>query len=277
MVSFKSLVVTALISAAALTHAQSSSPIRGYSNQGSLFSAGWNIPASGQDVFLQLQGPTSAGWVATGIGSGMKDSLMFIIYQDGSGNITVSPRIGKGETEPKFESTIRFELLAGSGVQEELMTANIKCANCRSWDGGRLDVTSKDQNFIWAVGNQRVTSKSQSETLSKHVQNGRYVLDLTQATGGNSQNPFVSSDSADGTTSGVAGPGETGGSNSSGSNASGGSSSSGNGAAASTGSSGSDIRSGSSIAPPRTKADKVLIAHGMVLSLASYAFYSWLL
>jgi len=245
MVSFKSLITTAVISAATLTYAQdSSSPVQGYTNKGSKFAANWNIPASGEDVYVQIQGPTSAGWAGTGIGSGMKGALIFIIYQDGSGNVTVSPRLGKGEFEPKYESTIQFELLGGSGIQNGLMTGNIKCSNCRSWDGGSLDVSSTSQNFIWALGNQKVTSNSPSQSLNQHVQNGFYGLDLTQATGGGSQNPFASLNS----TSSTSGSGSTGSSSSS-----------------------------NSIGSPMTKADKVLIAHGMILSLTSYAIYSWLL
>jgi uncharacterized membrane protein YgcG len=266
MVSFKSFLATAVISAATLTYAQSSSPVQGFTDRSSTFVANWNLPASGDDVFLHIRGPTSAGWIATGIGSAMSGSLMFIIYQNGEGNVTFSPRLGTGEVEPKFESSIQFELLEGTGVQGELMTANIKCSNCRTWDGGSLAVTSTNQNFIWAIGDQTVTSKSQTETLSKHVRNGFYRLDMTQVTGGDSPNPFVSGDSASGTASG--GAEATGSSSSSGS-------SSGRGASASaTGGSGG---SSTSFSPPMTKGDKVLIAHGMVFSLASYAIYSWLL
>jgi len=110
-----------------------------------------------------------------------------------------------------------------------------KGSNCRSWDGGSLNVNSTSQNFIWAMGNQKVTSSSQSQSLNQHVQNGFYGLDLTQATGGDSQNPFASLNST------------------------------------------SSASGSSSIAAPLTKADKVLIAHGMIFSFASYAIYSWLL
>ncbi|RPA97864.1 CBD9-like protein [Choiromyces venosus 120613-1] len=235
MISLKSLIATAVVSAATLTYAQDS-PVQGYHNRGSTFTTNWNIPSSGSDVYLQIQGPTSAGWAATGIGSAMKGALIFIIYQDGSGNVTVSPRLGKGEFEPKYESTINFELLDGSGVSGGLMTANIKCSNCRSWAGGSLDVTSKSQNFIWAIGDQKVTSKSQTQSLDQHVQNGFYGLDLTKATGGDLQNPFVSLSLANGTTSGTAAPGATGSSSSSGSD--------------------------NNIA-----ADKVLIAHGVIMGV----------
>lgn len=53
-----------------------------------------NIPSSGNDIFLQLSGPESAGWVGTGIGTEMKGALIFVIYSDGNGNVTVSPRLG---------------------------------------------------------------------------------------------------------------------------------------------------------------------------------------
>lgn len=53
-----------------------------------------NIPSSGNDIFLQLRGPTKAGWVGTGIGTQMKGALIFVIYSDGNGNVTVSPRLG---------------------------------------------------------------------------------------------------------------------------------------------------------------------------------------
>ena len=140
---------------------------------------------------------------------------------------------------------------------------------------------STSQNFIWAVGNQKVTSSSPSQSLNQHVQNGFYGLDLTRATGGNSQNPFVTTSGSSG--SGSSGNGSSGngssGSGGSGNGSSGsGSSGSGSSGSSSSGSSSSGSSSSSkSIAAPFTKADKVLIAHGMILSLASYAVCSWLL
>lgn len=58
------------------------------------FSVKLNIPESGNDIFLQLNGPTSAGWVGTGIGTQMRGALIFVIYQDGDGNVTASSRLG---------------------------------------------------------------------------------------------------------------------------------------------------------------------------------------
>jgi hypothetical protein len=80
------------------------------------------------DVYYQISGPTSYSWIAFGTGSQMKGSDMMIIYTNSDGsNVTVSPRTSSGETTPTFDSTKRITLLAGSGVSNGQMTANIKC------------------------------------------------------------------------------------------------------------------------------------------------------
>lgn len=116
-------------------------------------------------------------------------------------------------------------------------------SNCRTWSGGSIDVQSTSQNMIWAVGNQAgLSTTSQTTTLRQHTQNGYYEIDLVSATGGDSGNPFEVV-TADGTTSAVgAGPTAT--------NTAGSSSSSSN---------------------PRSKAEKVVIAHGMLLSFVAPA------
>jgi hypothetical protein len=58
------------------------------------FGVFWNVPASGDNLFVSISGPTNNGWAATGIGSQMKGALIFIIYPAGDGNVTVSPRLG---------------------------------------------------------------------------------------------------------------------------------------------------------------------------------------
>jgi hypothetical protein len=80
------------------------------------------------DVFYQISGPTSNAWIGMGTGSQMKGSDMFIIYTSSSGsNVTLSPRTASGESMPTFDSSRQATLLAGSGVSNGVMTANIKC------------------------------------------------------------------------------------------------------------------------------------------------------
>lgn len=59
----------------------------------------------------------------------MQNSNIFIIYADATGtNVTLSPRLGKGEIEPKTTGdTTQVSLLDGSGIANGKMTANVRC------------------------------------------------------------------------------------------------------------------------------------------------------
>ena len=81
------------------------------------------------DLYFQIQGPTKQ-WIGLGQGGAnqMKNSNIFIIYADSTGsNVTLSPRLGKGEFEPKFNSDAQVSLLEGSGIADGIMTANVRC------------------------------------------------------------------------------------------------------------------------------------------------------
>lgn len=58
----------------------------------------------------------------------MSGSNIFVMYQDASGtNVTISPRLGTGHVEPEYNSAAEVTLLAGSGVSNGIMTANVRC------------------------------------------------------------------------------------------------------------------------------------------------------
>ena len=94
-----------------------------------------NVPeatASGtqQDIYFQIQGPSSLQWIGLGQGgqSQMRNANIFIIYADASGtNVTLSPRLGEGEFEPVFNKDAQVSLLEGSGIADGKMTANVRC------------------------------------------------------------------------------------------------------------------------------------------------------
>lgn len=79
-----------------------------------------------------MKGPSTYNWIGLGIGSKMSGSAMFIIYADGKGNVTLSPRKGTGHVEPKYDSTMKVQLLAGSGVVGGNLVANILCQSSQS-------------------------------------------------------------------------------------------------------------------------------------------------
>jgi len=58
----------------------------------------------------------------------MKGSNIFMIYADAAGtNVTLSPRLGTGNSEPSADTTAEVTLLDGSGISDSMMVANVRC------------------------------------------------------------------------------------------------------------------------------------------------------
>jgi len=58
----------------------------------------------------------------------MAGSNFMIIYADNTGsNVTLSPRLSSGNVQPTYNSAAKMTLLAGSGISNGVMTANILC------------------------------------------------------------------------------------------------------------------------------------------------------
>lgn len=156
-----------------------------------------NIPpstASSEDgpIYLQLQAPAEMEWVGLGQGSSMSGANMFVVYASSPSNITISPRLGTGHSMPKHNPDTEVTLLEGSGIEDGVMTANFRCDNCLSWDGGSMDPTDSASSWIWAgTRGEPLDSDSTSEPISHHDTKGAFSFDLTEATGGSSANPFA--------------------------------------------------------------------------------------
>ena len=131
---------------------------------------------------------------------------------------------------------------------------------CSSWSGGQMDFTSSSSQWIWAVkSGSAVKSDSVSTHLSQHEGRGSFKLDLTQARGGDSVNPFVDSGSSSTGTSGNSSSSSDGGSTDGSSDGSSGSSSGG-----SSGGAGEYAQ----LAKQFAKRNKAVIAHGAIMGLA---------
>ncbi|KAI9671252.1 MAG: hypothetical protein M1829_004659 [Trizodia sp. TS-e1964] len=219
-----------------------------------------NIPAStasssSGDIFFQITVPTTFTWAALGQGGQMAGANIFIIYSSASGNnVTLSPRSGVGEFQPKFNSQAQVTLIEGTGISGGMMTANVRCSNCLKWSGGTLDTSSTTSDWIWsAYSGDPLNSDNTGASLSQHnAGNAAFTFNLQKATGGSSLNPFIVATSS-GTNSTTSPPGTN-----------------------STSSSGyDDGSSGSSSASsaPVTKLTKMRIAHGVIASLALLIFF----
>ncbi|KAF1358559.1 integral membrane protein, partial [Lizonia empirigonia] len=157
-----------------------------------------NIPeATAQNgsgnIFLSLSGPTTYSWIALGIGSSMTNSDMFIMYTDGNGNVTLSPRHSKGQREPQYDGSLDVELLSGSGVENNTMTANFRCGNCTR--SGTVNFGAQDGQWIHG----RRTGDAIDDTdfgasIMVHDEQGGFTWSYSSAVGGASTNPFTASD-----------------------------------------------------------------------------------
>ncbi|KAF3908100.1 hypothetical protein ABW21_db0207005 [Orbilia brochopaga] len=154
-----------------------------------------NVPASTANtgsgpIFFQITGPASKTWIALGQGTGMVGAHIYVIYADGKGNVTVSPRLGTGHVEPQFNPDAKVTLLAGSGVVNNQIIANVRCDNCLQ--AANVKATDAKSTWLFAVKNGPALNSANVEAeISQHDNNGLFTFDLTQATGGSSANPFV--------------------------------------------------------------------------------------
>jgi hypothetical protein len=140
----------------------------------------------------------------------MDGSKMFIIYTDGNGNITLSPRNGKGHNEPTYSSDNGVKLIEGSKATSSEMIANILCSDCSS-----LDLQGTNSWIAaWKQGSP-LDSTSSSESIAEHDGTDKFSVNFASATFSSSGNPFSSdssTNSSSGSSDGVVSKGGDGGS-----------------------------------------------------------------
>ncbi|KAI1344675.1 hypothetical protein F5Y15DRAFT_363086 [Xylariaceae sp. FL0016] len=147
-----------------------------------------NVPDdSSSDLFFSLVIPKYVTWGAVGLGSGrMAGSLMLMTYASASGrNVTISPRIAHGHSEPVYSSDIQIEALAGTGlINDTTLIFNGRCSNCRSWTNGKLDVSNNAEDMLYATGETGdMKSDDPAAPLRMHYNYGTFTMDLVRATG----------------------------------------------------------------------------------------------
>ena len=123
----------------------------------------------------------------------MAGSNIFVMYTSADGtNVTVSPRLGKGHYMPLHDEEAQITLLEGSGVSNGIMTANVQCSNCQSWEGGTMDFTSSSTEWIYAYkSGSPLNSDSLTESIPQHDYAAPLTWDIAGAKGGNDVNPFL--------------------------------------------------------------------------------------
>ncbi|KAI9927302.1 hypothetical protein ASPWEDRAFT_177763 [Aspergillus wentii DTO 134E9] len=144
-------------------------------------------------IFLQMKAPSTIQWFALGQGAHMAGANIFVVYSSSSSDkVTISPRLAKSHIEPEYNPDARISLLQGSGIQNGVMTANVRCDTCIQWNGGSLDPGTSSSNWIWSYREGiPLSSNNVTEDIRIHDHFGRVIVDLTKATDLNASNPFL--------------------------------------------------------------------------------------
>ncbi|KAJ5666467.1 uncharacterized protein N7477_008915 [Penicillium maclennaniae] len=142
-------------------------------------------------IYIQLNATKQVTWFALGQGTSMTGANMFVAYTTGN-TVTVSPRLGKGEIQPLYNENATISTMDGTGIHDGVITANFRCDSCISWQGGRLDPNNSRSNWIWAVKyGKPLGSSSLSATILQHDNVGQEIVNMKQAIGTTSSNPFL--------------------------------------------------------------------------------------
>ena len=123
----------------------------------------------------------------------MSNANMFVMYSSADGqNMTLSPRTTSGHVMPTHNSAAEFELLEGSGISDGKMIANVRCANCNSWNGGTMSLEGGSSDWLYAhLRGSSLDSDDVNARILQHDGHGTFQWDLSQATGGPDSNPFT--------------------------------------------------------------------------------------
>lgn len=144
-------------------------------------------------IFFQMNSTRPVQWFALAQGIHMRDSNMFIVYTSSrNDNVTVSARIGKGHFLPLYNPDANISVLEGSGIHDEVITANIRCDSCLSWEGGRENLMNPASPWIWGVKyGSPLLSDSVSAHILEHDDDGVAFVNMKNATGTSTlANPF---------------------------------------------------------------------------------------
>ena len=166
-----------------------------------------NFDQEKQDIYFHMSAPSGLEWMAWGTGSVMQNSMMFIAYLSENGNnITLSPRVATGNSEPSYYSNVTCALVEGSEYVNGLdsntatMQVNAVCHNALQWNGGSLDTgtngkASTSQDFSFAVGpapwGAGLQSNSLSAGLKRHSAYGAFTMDMSKAVSASSSGAGV--------------------------------------------------------------------------------------
>ena len=149
-------------------------------------------PTANGDIYFHMSAPAAPNcWIGGGFGSEMNNALMFIAYPAANGhNVTISPRIGNGHSEPTYTPDIEVLGIHNDTYAPNSMTVvkggamimHGMCRNCTKWATGELDLQSTEQPLIFALGPScSLRSDSPEASIPRHRVHGHYTMNMIEA------------------------------------------------------------------------------------------------
>ncbi|KAH7151138.1 hypothetical protein DER46DRAFT_689903, partial [Fusarium sp. MPI-SDFR-AT-0072] len=151
----------------------------------------WAVPSStasssSGNLFIRIQAPVEYQWVGLGTGDKMSGSTMFVIYQDGTGKVTLSTRMGHGHEMPEHSRMRSVRLVEGSGVVNKTMVANIHCG-----DLGNMHFKGSNHWIsAWKTGSSLHTTDIDAD-IEEHDGHNSFSVDFSEAVVNSNSNPFI--------------------------------------------------------------------------------------
>ncbi|CAH0020602.1 unnamed protein product [Clonostachys rhizophaga] len=149
----------------------------------------WEVSTESNNVYFKLDAPVAYSWVALGIGNSMQTAEIFLMYQDGEGNVTLSTRKGRNHIMPVYEERSGVELISGSGVLNDRMTAKVRCSDCN-----KLDLEGENNWVAAWLSGETIQSSSVQEPIDHHEGRDLFSIDLAMAATDSEVNPLADSD-----------------------------------------------------------------------------------
>ena len=102
-------------------------------------------------------------------------------------DITISPRVADGNSEPSLDREKRVILSKNSDTKNGRYSVRWDCFNCRDWKGVRLNVSDEKQRMIFAVGPRNIDldTSDPDAALRRHDWYGKFEINMTKSFGDN--------------------------------------------------------------------------------------------
>ncbi|KAI7509429.1 hypothetical protein KC347_g5237 [Hortaea werneckii] len=150
------------------------------------------------DIYIHMHSSTSCSWFGVGIGDQMDGAAMIAAYKaaNGSGVVTSVRRASHGRSEPiwigdsdlggpRYEPifTDQYAPAANTAKKGGIQISHGLCRNCSSFGSMKLDYTSKQQPFVFAIGpDSKLESDGLDAPLRRHQFYGHFTMDMTVST-----------------------------------------------------------------------------------------------